>query len=90
MLNQDHHHSPCLTKECKNNWKALRNYSTCCERLIRRMKDELTKKKLTHSNDIDYKMKGYITMPTMLSELDEMSDCVIQGFSSFFPHGPIK
>ena len=25
------------------------------------MKDVLTKKKLTHSDDIDHKMKGYIT-----------------------------
>ena len=63
---------------------------TCCERLIGRMKDVLTKKKLTHSDDINHKMKGYITMPTMLSELDEMSDCVIQGFSTFFSPWPNK
>ena len=54
------------------------------------MKDELTKKKLTHSDDIDHKMKGYITMLTILSELDEMSDCVIQGFSTFFSSWPNK
>ena len=35
-------------------------------------------------------MKGYITMLTMLSELDEMSDCVIQGFSTFFSSWPNK
>ena len=30
--------SQCLTKGSKNNWKAFRKYSTCCERLIGRMK----------------------------------------------------
>ena len=37
--------SPCLTKGSNNDWKAFRNYSTCCERLIGQMKDVLTKKK---------------------------------------------
>ena len=58
--------------------------------MIGRMKDVLTKKKLTHSDDIDHKMKGCITMLTMLSELDEMSDCVIQGFLIFFSSWPNK
>ena len=59
--------SPCLTKGSKNDWKAFQNYGTSCERLIGRMKNVLTEKMLTHSNDIDHKMKGYITMPTMFT-----------------------
>ena len=54
------------------------------------MKEELTKKKAHAFGRYWPQDEGYITMPTMLSELDEMIDCVIQGFSTFFPHGPIK